>query len=339
MLINELKTTNTREILFYRDGTNEVKIEVLLQNENLWLTQSRIAELFGVQKAAVSKHLKNIFEDGELVENSVVSILETTASDGKNYKTNFYNLDAIIAVGYRVNSKKATMFRIWANKILKEYIIKGYVMNDERLKEPEYYFGKDYFDEQLERIRDIRSSERRFYQKITDIYSKCSADYDLNSQITKDFFATVQNKLHFAVSHQTAAEIVYNRADHKKQNMGLTSWKNAPNGEIRKPDVSIAKNYLSEEELQNLNEIVTMFLDYAERQARKMQVMYMEDWVKKLDAFLQFNDEDILHNKGKVTHEIAKAFAESEFEQYRAIQARTYKSDFDRFLEEAGNLQ
>lgn len=339
MPINELKTTNTREILFYRDGTNEVKIEVLLQNENLWLTQSRIAELFGVQKAAVSKHLKNIFEDGELVENSVVSILETTASDGKNYKTNFYNLDAIIAVGYRVNSKKATMFRIWANKILKEYIIKGYVMNDERLKEPEYYFGKDYFDEQLERIRDIRSSERRFYQKITDIYSKCSADYDLNSQITKDFFATVQNKLHFAVSHQTAAEIVYNRADHKKQNMGLTSWKNAPNGEIRKPDVSIAKNYLSEEELQNLNEIVTMFLDYAERQARKMQVMYMEDWVKKLDAFLQFNDEDILHNKGKVTHEIAKAFAESEFEQYRAIQARTYKSDFDRFLEEAGNLQ
>ena len=339
MPINELKTTNTREILFYRDGTNEVKIEVLLQNENLWLTQARIADLFGVQKAAISKHLKNIFEDGELIENAVVSILETTAADGKNYKTNFYNLDAIIAVGYRVNSKKATMFRIWANKILKEYIIKGYVMNDERLKEPEYYFGKDYFDEQLERIRDIRSSERRFYQKITDIYSKCSADYDVNSQITKDFFATVQNKLHFAVSHQTAAEIVYNRADHKKQNMGLTNWKNAPNGEIRKPDVSIAKNYLSEKELQNLNEIVTMFLDYAERQARKMQVMYMEDWVKKLDAFLQFNDEDILHNKGKVTHEIAKAFAESEFEQYHAIQDRTYKSDFDRFLEEAGNLQ
>lgn len=339
MPINELKTTNTREILFYRDGTNEVKIEVLLQNENLWLTQARIADLFGVQKAAISKHLKNIFEDGELIENTVVSILETTAADGKNYKTNFYNLDAIIAVGYRVNSKKATMFRIWANKILKEYIIKGYVMNDERLKEPEYYFGKDYFDEQLERIRDIRSSERRFYQKITDIYSKCSADYDVNSQITKDFFATVQNKLHFAVSHQTAAEIVYNRADHKKQNMGLTNWKNAPNGEIRKPDVSIAKNYLSEKELQNLNEIVTMFLDYAERQARKMQVMYMEDWVKKLDAFLQFNDEDILHNKGKVTHEIAKAFAESEFEQYRAIQDRTYKSDFDKFLEEAENLQ
>lgn len=329
----ELITYNSHEIIFYRDTSNEIKIEVLLQNENLWLTQARIAELFGVQKAAVSKHLKNIFEEGELVENSVVSILETTAADGKNYKTNFYNLDAIIAVGYRVNSKKATMFRIWANKILKEYIIKGYVMNDERLKEPEYYFGKDYFEEQLERIRDIRSSERRFYQKITDIYSKCSADYDVNSQTTKDFFATVQNKLHFAVSRQTAAEIVYSRADHTKQNMGLTTWKNAPAGEIRKPDVSIAKNYLNEEELENLNRIVTMYLDYAEFQAKKRQVMYMQDWVEKLDSFLQFNEEEILHDKGKVTHEIAKAFAESEFEKYRVIRDANYKSDFDKFLE------
>lgn len=327
----------SREIIFYKDGANQVKVEVLLQNENLWLTQAKIAELFGVQKAAVSKHLKNIFESGELIENRVVSILETTASDGKSYKTNFYNLDAIIAVGYRVNSKQATMFRIWANKILKEYIIKGYVMNDERLKQPEYYFGKDYFEEQLERIRDIRSSERRFYQKITDIYSKCSADYDVNSQTTKDFFATVQKPLHFAVSHQTAAEIVYNRADHTKQNMGLTTWKNAPNGEIRKPDVSIAKNYLNKDEIQNLNEIVTMFLDYAERQAKKGQVMYMQDWIKKLDSFLQFNEEDILHNKGKVTHEIAKAFAEDEFDQYKKIQDRTYKSDFDKFLEKFEN--
>ena len=322
------------EIIFYRDGNNEVKIEVLLKDENLWLTQAKLAELFGVQKSAISKHLKNIFDEGELIENSVVSILETTAADGKNYKTNFYNLDAIIAVGYRVNSKKATMFRIWANKILKEYIIKGYVMNDERLKQPEYYFGKDYFEEQLERIRDIRSSERRFYQKITDIYSKCSADYDVNSQTTKDFFATVQNKLHFAVSHQTAAEIVYSRADHSKENMGLTTWKNAPKGDIRKQDVSIAKNYLNEEELKNLNEIVTMFLDYAERQARRSQVMYMKDWAEKLDAFLQFNDEDILHNNGKVTHEIAKAFAESEFEKYRVIRDANYQSDFDRFLED-----
>ena len=333
-----IQSNLSREILFYKDGNNEVKIEVVLQNENLWLTQMRMAELFGVQKAAISKHLKNIFEDGELEENSVVSILETTASDGKKYNTNFYNLDAIIAVGYRVNSKKATMFRVWATKILKEYVIKGYAMNDNRLKEPEYYFGKDYFEEQLERIRDIRSSERRFYQKITDIYSKCSADYDVNSQTTKQFFATVQNKLHFAVSHQTAAEIIYNRANHKKQNMGLTSWKNAPHGAIRKPDVSIAKNYLNEEEIKNLNEIVTMFLDYAERQARRRQIMYMQVWIEKLDSFLQFNEEDILHNSGKVTHEIAKAFAESEFEQYKKIIDSTYKSDFDKFLEDSSNV-
>ena len=207
---------NFREIIFYKTSDGNVKVEILLKDENLLLTQAKMAELFEVQKAAISKHLKNIFEEGELLENSVVSILETTAADGKNYKTNFYNLDAIIAVGYRVNSKKATQFRIWANQILKEYVIKGFVMNDERLKEPDYTFGKDYFDEQLERIRNIRSSERRFYQKITDIYSKCSADYDVNSQTTKDFFATVQNKLHFAIAHQTAAEIIYSRADHKK---------------------------------------------------------------------------------------------------------------------------
>ena len=328
-----------REIIFYKNESGEVKVEILLQNENLWLTQARIAELFDVQKAAISKHLKNIFEEGELKENSVVSILETTAADGKNYKTKFYNLDAIIAVGYRVNSKKATQFRIWSNKILKEYVIKGFAMNDERLKEPDYYFGKDYFEEQLERIRDIRSSERRFYQKITDIYSKCSADYDCDSQITKDFFATVQNKLHFAISRQTAAEIVYSRANHEKQNMGLTNWKNAPDGAIRKSDVSTAKNYLNLEELDNLNRIVTMFLDYAESQAKKQRVMYMKDWVKKLDAFLQFNEEDILNDNGKVTHEIAKAFAESEFEKYRAIQDKTYKSDFDLFLQNVQKIE
>lgn len=343
--MEELVTQNngispqTREIIFYKTDSGDVKVEILLQNENLWLTQAKIAELFDVQKAAISKHLKNIFQEGELKEDSVVSILETTAADGKNYKTNFYNLDAIIAVGYRVNSKKATQFRIWSNKILKEYVIKGFAMNDERLKEPEYYFGKDYFEEQLERIRDIRSSERRFYQKITDIYSKCSADYDFNSQVTKDFFATVQNKLHFAISHQTAAEIVYSRANHEKQNMGLTSWKNAPDGAIRKSDVSTAKNYLNLEEIDNLNRIVTMFLDYAESQAKKQRVMYMKDWIQKLDAFLQFNEEDILQNNGKVTHEIAKAFAESEFEKYRAIQDKTYKSDFDLFLQNVQGIE
>ena len=322
-----------KEVLLYKTDNEEVKVEILLLNENLWLTQTKMAELFDVQKAAISKHLKNIFESGELQESSVVSKMETTASDGKNYNTNIYNLDAIIAVGYRINSKKATMFRIWATKVLKEYIVKGFVMNDERLKDPQNFFGKDYFEEQLERIREIRASERRFYQKITDIYAKCSADYSLDSQITQDFFATVQNKLHYAVTHQTAAEIIYSRADSKKLNMGLTTWKNAPNGDIRKPDVSIAKNYLSQDEIKSLNEIVTMYLDYAERQAKRGQVMYMKDWVQKLNAFLQFNEEDVLQDKGNVTHEIAKAFAESEFEKFRVIRDATYKSDFDKLME------
>ena len=291
------------EILLYKNDNAEVKVEILLQNENLWLTQAKMAELFDVQKAAISKHLKNIFAEGELQENSVVSKMETTAADGKNYNTNIYNLDAIIAVGYRINSKKATMFRIWATQVLKEYIIKGFAMNDERLKNPVNFFGKDYFEEQLERIREIRASERRFYQKITDIYARCSADYSPDSQITKDFFATVQNKLH------------------------------APDGDIRKPDVSVAKNYLSQEEIKNLNEIVTMYLDYAERQAKRGQVMYMKDWVEKLNAFLQFNEEDVLQDKGKVTHEIAKAFAEGEYDKFRVIRDATYKSDFDKLME------
>ena len=321
------------EILLYKTDNAEVKVEILLQNENLWLTQAKMADLFDVQKAAISKHLKNIFAEGELQESSVVSKMETTAADGKNYNTNIYNLDAIIAVGYRINSKKATMFRIWATQVLKEYIVKGFAMNDERLKNPINFFGKDYFEEQLERIREIRASERRFYQKITDIYARCSADYSPDSQITQDFFATVQNKLHYAVTHQTAAEIIYSRADSKKVNMGLTTWKNAPDGDIRKPDVSIAKNYLSQEEIKNLNEIVTMYLDYAERQAKRGQVMYMKDWVEKLNAFLQFNEEDVLQDKGKVTHEIAKAFAEGEFDKYRVIRDTTYKSDFDKLME------
>lgn len=322
----------TREILFYKTENGNVRVEILLYQENLWLTQAKMAELFDVQKAAVSKHLKNIFETGELLEQSVVSVLETTAADGKRYKVNYYSLDAIIAVGYRVNSKKATMFRIWANRILKEFIIKGYVMDDERLREPENYFGKDYFEEQLERIRDIRSSERRFYQKITDIYSQCSADYDVNSPITKDFFATVQNKLHYAVTHHTAAEIIYERADSQKANMGLTTWKNAPQGRIRKSDVAVAKNYLKETEIKNLNEIVSMYLDYAERQARRGNIMYMQDWVERLDAFLQFNEEDILSNKGTVTAEIAKSFAEKEYDKFHVIQDNVYQSDFDRLL-------
>lgn len=330
-----IASNNTREVLIYKNANGDVRVEILLFKENLWLTQSKMAELFDVQKAAISKHLRNIFAEGELSEEAVVSKMETTATDGKIYSMMYYNLDAIIAVGYRVNSKKATLFRIWANQVLKEYIIKGFVMDDERLKDPQKIFGQDYFDEQLERIRDIRSSERRFYQKITDIYSQCSADYDVDSPITKEFFATVQNKMHFAITGHTAAEIINERADSSKPNMGLATWKNAPNGRIRRSDVSIAKNYLNEDEMRNLNEIVSMYLDYAERQAHKGIIMYMKDWVMRLDAFLKLNEEDILQDKGKVSAEIAKSFAEREFDKYQDNQNRIYQSDFDRLLIEA----
>lgn len=324
-----LATDGYNEILLYTTPNGKVKVEIFLQNETIWLTQDKIAILFGVQRPAITKHLKNIFECGELAENSVGSILEHTAEDGKKYKTKFYNLDAIISVGYRVNSAQATHFRIWATALLKEYIIKGFTMDDERLKNPNNIFGKDYFDEQLARIRDIRSSERRFYQKITDIYSQCSADYDVNTQTTKDFFATVQNKLHWAITGQTAAELIASRADSSKENMGLTTWKNAPKGGVRKTDIVVAKNYLNEKELDGLNRIVSMYLDYAENQAQKGAVMFMKDWVLKLDAFLQFNEESVLNHQGKVSHEIALALAESEFEKYRIIQDKMIESDFD----------
>ncbi len=320
------------EFLLYTTPNGKVKVEIFLHDENIWLTQEKIAVLFGVQRPAITKHLKNIFESGELSEQSVSSILELTAADGKTYKTKFYNLDAIISVGYRVNSAQATHFRIWATERLKEYIIKGFTMDDERLKNPHNIFGKDYFEEQLARIRDIRASERRFYQKITDIYAECSADYDARSELTKDFFATVQNKLHWAITHRTAAENIQSRADSSKPNMGLTSWKNAPAGAIRKTDVAIAKNYLDEREIEGLNRIVTMYLDYAEMQAHDRKVMYMKDWVEKLDAFLQFNEKDILTDAGKVTAEIARTFAESEYEKFRVINDRLKESDFDRIL-------
>lgn len=320
------------EILLYTTPNGKVKIEVYLQNETIWLTQQKIAELFGVDRSVATKHLKNIFQSGELMENSVSAKIAHTASDGKSYQTQFYNLDAIISVGYRVNSTQATHFRIWATGILKEYIVKGFTMNDERLKNPDTVFGKDYFEEQLARIRDIRSSERRFYQKITDIYSQCSADYDVNTQTTKNFFATVQNKLHWAITGQTAAELIAARADSAKENMGLTTWKNAPKGRIRKADVGVAKNYLDEKELDGLNRIVSMYLDYAENQARKGVVMYMKDWVLKLDTFLQFNEEAILRHLGNVSNEVALALAESEYEKYRIIQDKLIESDFDKML-------
>ncbi|HNW70809.1 MAG TPA: virulence RhuM family protein [Bacteroidales bacterium] len=318
------------EILLYTTPNGKVKVEIYIKDETVWLTQQRIAELFGVDRTVVTKHIKNIFAESELKEDSVCANFAHTASDGKKYNTQFYNLDVIISVGYRVNSSRATAFRIWATERLREYIIKGFTMDDERLKNPNNIFGKDYFEEQLARIRDIRSSERRFYQKITDIYSQCSADYKVDSQVTKDFFSTVQNKLHWAITGLTAAEIIASRADSKKDNMGLTTWKNAPAGRIRKTDISVAKNYLNEKELDGLNRIVSMYLDYAESQAIKGVVMYMEDWVKKLDAFLQFNEEAILEHQGKVSHEIAIKLAETEYEKYRIVQDQLYESDFDK---------
>jgi len=332
-----MKTSRTKiipnnsftEFLLYTTPNGKVKVEIFLRDETIWLTQDKIALLFGVQRPAITKHLKNIFESGELNENSASSILEHTADDEKIYKTKFYNLDAILSVGYRVNSAQATQFRIWATERLKEYIIKGFTMDDDRLKNPYNIFGKDYFEEQLARIRDIRSSERRMYQKITDIYAQCSADYTPESDITKQFFATVQNKLHFAITGKTAAEIIHGRANSIKPYMGLTVWKNSPKGNIRETDVVIAKNYLNEKELDHLNRIVTMYLDYAEMQAQRGIIMYMKDWVAKLDAFLKFNERQILGNTGKISHEVAESLALGEYKKFKKVQDTNYISDFD----------
>ncbi|MBL4774919.1 MAG: virulence RhuM family protein [Mariprofundus sp.] len=302
---------------------------MLLQNETVWLSQQQIAELFQKERSVITKHINNVFKEGELEAKSNVQLLHIAQSD-KPVK--FYNLDVIISVGYRVKSQQGTRFRQWATAQLKEFIIKGFVMDDERLKNPKQPFGTDYFDEQLERIRDIRSSERRLYQKITDIYAQCSIDYDVNSELTQTFFAMTQNKLHWAIVGETAAEIILHRVDSEKEHMGLSSWKNAPVGRIRKYDVAIAKNYLSEEELNFFNRIVTIYLDYAEMQALNKRVMHMQDWVVKLDAFLTFNEKDILQHQGKVSHDVAVALAHQEYEKYQAMEDKRYISDFDRVL-------
>jgi len=321
------------KFLLYTTPNGKVKVEIFLSNETVWLTQKKISELFDVESNTITYHLKEIYESGELDKDSTTRKIRAVQNEGGraiNRELEFYNLDAIISVGYRVNSAQATQFRIWATERLKEYIIKGFTMDDERLKDPNGFFGHDYFEEQLARVRDIRSSERRMYQKVTDIYAQCSADYDPDEEITKQFFATVQNKLHFAITGKTAAEIIHERVDSKKQNMGLTVWKNAPKGEIRETDVIIAKNYLQEKELDHLNRIVTMYLDYAEMQAGRGVIMYMKDWVAKLDTFLKFNERDILADTGKVSHEVAEALALKEYEKYRVEQDRNYISDFDR---------
>jgi hypothetical protein len=297
------------EIILYTTPEGVAKLEVFYQNETFWLTQKQMAELFDVDVRTISEHLQAIFQTGELDAESVIRKIRNTATDGKSYLTNFHSLDAIIAVGYRVNSIQATHFRIWATQTLREFIIKGFVLDDERLKQGSH-FGKDYFDELLERIREIRASERRFYLKITDIYEQCSIDYNRDAEITTAFFKTVQNKLHWAITGQTAAELVASRVSSAKQNMGLTNWKNAARGKILKSDVTVAKNYLGEKEIKELERIVSMFLDYAENQAARQIPTKMKDWVEKLDSFLDFNQYDILTKAGKVTHEVAMSLAE-----------------------------
>lgn len=318
-------------ILLYQTEKQNVTINVTYHNENFWLSQKMIAQLFNCSVDNVSLHLKNIFNSEELNPNSVIEEFSVTATDGKNYKTKFYNLDAIIAVGYRVNSKQATQFRIWATQTLREFIIKGFVLNHEMLKNGKP-FGKDYFDELLEKIREIRSSERRLYQKLGDIFEQCSADYSKNAEETILFFKMVQNKLHFAISGKTAAEIIYDRADNSKQFMGLTTWKNAPKGKILKSDISIAKNYLNEDEIGNLNLLVSAFLDLAEFQARRNQIMTMNDWLERTNKFLESNSLDVLPNAGKISHDQAIEKANQEFEKFRIIQDKNYISDLDESI-------
>ena len=326
---------STAEFLIFTSQANENTIEVRVEDETVWLTQKLIAELFGVEVNTINYHLKEIIKSGELSEEAVIRKNRITASDGKSYNTNFYNLDAIISVGYRVNSLRATQFRQWATGVLRNFAIRGYVLDKERLKNGTF-LNEEYFDHLLEEIREIRASERKFYQKITDIYAT-ALDYNPQTKITKDFFKTVQNKLHFAIHGSTAAEVIYNRADSTKEYIGLTTWKSAPHGKIVKSDVSVAKNYLTEKEIKSLDRFVTMYLDYAESQAERNIPMTMEDWAKKLNAFLQFNEKDILENAGKVTAAIAKEFAESEFEKYRIIQDRLFQSDFDKLTDSIKN--
>lgn len=323
--------SSSAEYLTYIASTGEGGVNAIYADENIWLTQKMMGVLYNVETHTINYHLKKIFSDSELEESSVIRNFRITANDGKLYNTKHYNLSAIIAVGYKVNSERAVLFRKWATQIVEEFTIKGFAMDDERLKNDGTIIGKKYFEEQLQRIREIRLSERKFYQKITDIYAT-SIDYDVTAQITKRFFSMVQNKLHWAIHRQTAAEVIVNRADHKKENMGLTTWKDAPRGKIQKFDVGVAKNYLSENEMQQLQRLVSAYLDIAEDMALREIPMTMEDWEIRLNKFIAATDREILINAGRVTAEIAKAHAESEFQKYRIIQDRLFESDFDKEL-------
>lgn len=331
-------------LLIYKDKDGNVVVDAIYKDETLWLTQKGMAKVFDVGISAISKHLKNIFEDQELDEKVVVSKMENTTRHGaienrtQTNEVKIYNLDAIIAVGYRVNSKKATEFRIWATKVLKEYIIKGFALNDERFIRGNKYDAK-YFDELLERIKTIRVSERMSYQKITDLFIATSTDYNPKSEEAYTFFKIVQNKLHYAISGYTVAELIYNRVNANKKHMGLTNWKNSPDGPIYRYDVLIAKNYLDEKELKDLNKIVTMYLDYAELQAENHNAMTMKDWIEKLNVFLQFNGKEILHNAGKISAKVAQELAYREYDKFKVKQDKLYKSDFDNFLDETTMIE
>ena len=316
-------------ILMYKTHQGEMRVEVLFNGQTFWLTQKRMADLYGVDVRTVSYHLGQIFASGELKEEAAIRKNWITAADGKNYDTLMYNLDAIIAVGYRVNSYQATQFRIWATSVLKEFIIKGFVLDDERLKQGKH-FGQDYFDDLLERIREIRSSERRYYQKITDVYAECSADYDPKSETTQLFFKMVQNMIHWAVTHQTAAEIIYNRADAEMPHMGLTTWKNAPDGRVQRSDTIVAKNYMSDKEVTQLNRISTAFLDLAEDRADRHLITTMAEWKQQLERFMAMYDYEVLEGAGTVSAEEAKEKAYGEYDKFRLIQDREYLSDFDK---------
>jgi hypothetical protein len=328
--MTKLIRNSTAEFLMFTSQAGEDSIEVRVEDETVWLTQKMLSQLFDVNVRTISEHLQTIFASEELLENSVVRNFRNTAADGKQYNTNFYNLDAIIAIGYRVNSKRATQFRQWATQVLKQFAIKGFVLDKQRLENGSY-LGKDYFEQLLAEIREIRLSERKFYQKITDIYAT-SLDYNKDATTTKEFFAKVQNKLHFAIHGRTAAELIVERADSQQPHMGLSTWAKAPEGKILKIDVVVAKNYLTQNELESLGRIVNAYLDLAEERAKRNIPMTMQDWAKRLDLFLEFDERAVLQDAGKVTAEIAKAHAESEFEQYRIVQDRLFESDFDKLL-------
>lgn len=337
--MNDKLIGNEKNILFYNDDEGNIKIEVLLQNEDVWLNAEALATLFNIDRSGIVRHINNIYKDEELNENSTCAKIAHMGNDGKQtYNTKYYNLDMIISIGFRVNSKKAIKFRTWANKIIKDYMVQGFALNDERFMKARKS-DQEYFKRLLERIKLIRTSERMFYQKITDIFAECSIDYDNNSDIAITFYKTIQNKFHYAITGHTAAEIVYNRVDSKKDNMGLTTWENSPNGKILKSDVIIAKNYLDEKEIRNLNNLVNLFLDIAENNAERNIAMYMSDWKSEVENALKVFHYEVLQDKGKISHKQAKEKAESEYEKYKVIQDNNYISDFDKLLNETKKIE